>query len=271
MADAGDGIAIAAPRATIVAPETARYDDVVTADLEHRLHVPRLAVYAETSSTMDMAHTLAAAGAAAGTVVLADCQTAGRGRGGRAWRSAAGAGIWLTLIERPEDGRAVEVLALRVGVYAARILDHFAGSPVGLKWPNDLFLGTRKLGGVLIEARWQDGVPQWVAIGFGVNVRAPESMDPDAAGLVEGTRRVDVLAGLVPGLRAAAAARGSLTTDELTQFGQRDIAAGRMCVAPARGRVEGIAATGEIMIAQLGVARGYRSGSLVLAADQDDQ
>ena len=176
MGDDDDPVAIAAPPMTSVAPETQRYDDVDGADLVRLLCVPRVAVYGETASTMDVAHVLAAAGAPAGTIVLADRQTAGRGRGGRAWLSEAGAGIWLTLIERPEDGRAIEVLALRVGLYAARILDHYAGSPVGLKWPNDLLLGKRKLAGVLIEARWQDGALQWVAIGLGVNVRAPLSM-----------------------------------------------------------------------------------------------
>ena len=271
MGDDDDPVAIAAPPMTSVAPETQRYDDVDGADLVRLLCVPRVAVYGETASTMDVAHVLAAAGAPAGTIVLADRQTAGRGRGGRAWLSEAGAGIWLTLIERPEDGRAIEVLALRVGLYAARILDHYAGSPVGLKWPNDLLLGKRKLAGVLIEARWQDGALQWVAIGLGVNVRAPLSMVRDAAGLADGTRRLDVLAALVPRLRAAAAERGSLTTDELTEFARRDVAMGRSCVAPAHGQVEGIAATGEIVIAHGGVSRGYRSGSLVLTDDQEGQ
>ena len=123
---------------------------------------------------MDVAHALAAEGAPAGTVVLADHQSAGRGRGGRAWLSEAGAGIWLTLIERPQDVRADRGAGCSAsGCDAALALDRYAGGLVGLKWPNDLYLGGRKLAGVLIEARWQDGAPTWVAIGIGINVRVP--------------------------------------------------------------------------------------------------
>jgi BirA family biotin operon repressor/biotin-[acetyl-CoA-carboxylase] ligase len=216
---------------------------------------------------MDVAHTLAAAGAPAGTLVLADHQTAGRGRGGRSWQSEPGAGVWLTLLERPQDAHAVEVLALRAGIQVARALDRYAGGQVGLKWPNDLYLAGRKLAGVLIEARWQDGAPTWVAIGVGINVRVPVGFDGDAASLRAGTQRMDVIAAVIPELRAAAAMRGVLMNDELAEFAGRDIARGRACTAPAAGRVEGVAASGEILILQDGVAHGYRSGSLVLASE----
>jgi hypothetical protein len=73
------------------------------------------------------------------------------------------------------------------------------------------------------------------------------------------------LSRLIPELRAAATMRGVLTSQEVAQFAERDIARGRACTAPGVGRVEGIAASGEIMISHQGVARGYRSGSLVLA------
>jgi BirA family biotin operon repressor/biotin-[acetyl-CoA-carboxylase] ligase len=198
---------------------------------------------------------------------LADHQTAGRGRGGRAWQSEAGAGIWLTLIERPEDARAIEVLALRIGLGAAQSLDRFAGGTVGLKWPNDLYLRGRKLAGVLIEARWQDGAPMWVAIGIGINARVPASLRAEAASLETGVQRLDVLAGLIPELRAAAAMQGELATMEVARFAARDIARGRECTAPAAGRVEGVSASGDIVISHQGVARRYRSGSLVLAGE----
>jgi BirA family transcriptional regulator, biotin operon repressor / biotin---[acetyl-CoA-carboxylase] ligase len=220
---------------------------------------------------MDVAHALAAEGAPAGTVVLADHQTAGRGRGGRSWHSEAGAGIWLTLIERPQDAHAVEVLALRAGLRAALVLDRHAGGLIGLKWPNDLYLAGRKLAGMLIEARWQDGAPTWVAIGVGINVRVPASLRANAAGLEPGVDRTDILSVLIPELRAAAAMRGVLTADEVAEFSRRDIARGRECTAPGPGRVEGVAATGEIMILHEGVTRGYRSGSLVLAGEPEGQ
>jgi BirA family transcriptional regulator, biotin operon repressor / biotin---[acetyl-CoA-carboxylase] ligase len=272
MADAPSSVAAAASVATPaplahVLQGSSHYDGVSAEEVRHRLGVPRAAVFESLASTMDVAHAMAVDGAPPGTVVLADHQTAGRGRGGRAWQSEAGAGIWLTLIERPEDARAIEVLALRIGLHAAQSLDRSAGGTVGLKWPNDLYLRRRKLAGVLIEARWQDGAPIWVAIGIGINVRVPDSLRAEAAGIDAGVQRLDVLAGLVPELRAAAAMRGELTPLEVAQFAERDIARGRRCTAPAEGRVEGVSASGEIMISHQGVARGYRSGSLVLAGE----
>ena len=124
------------------------------------------------SSTLDVAHAIAAT-APAGTLIIADQQTAGRGTQGRRWTSSPGAGIWLALIERVADPRALEVLALRCGLYAAESLDGLASGSIGVKWPNDLYVGGRKLAGILIEIRWRGAVAEWVAIGFGLNVLAP--------------------------------------------------------------------------------------------------
>src|SRR4051812_42306663 len=113
----------------------------------------KLIEYDEVGSTLDVAHELAANGAEAGTLIVANAQTAGRGRMGRTWRSEPGAGLWITLIERPGDASALEVLSLRVGLALAPALDAFTDATVQLKWPNDLYLRGRKLGGILIEAR----------------------------------------------------------------------------------------------------------------------
>src|SRR5262245_11512084 len=110
----------------------------------------RLIEYDEVGSTLDVAHEMAADGAEAGTLIVAKAQTAGRGRMGRTWRSEPGAGIWLTLIERPADASALEVLSLRVGLAMAPVLDAFTDAPIQLKWPNDLYLRDRKLAGILI-------------------------------------------------------------------------------------------------------------------------
>lgn len=134
------------------------------------------------------------------TAVVAAIQTAGRGRRGRAWAAQAGdtltcsLGLPLRLDAVPGGGSA---LSLAVGLSLARSLDsalqkrHTSGHgpalpPIGLKWPNDLWLGQRKLGGILIEATPAPGLPEsregkegsrWVVIGVGINVRpghAPE-------------------------------------------------------------------------------------------------
>lgn len=216
-----------------------------------------------TTSTLDVAHRLAAQGAPAGTLVIADEQTAGRGRGGKSWESSPGAGLWLTLIERPADTSGLGVLSLRVGLAAAEALDRFAPEPIRLKWPNDLYIDQGKLGGILVEARWREQSVEWVAIGVGVNVEAPKNVET-AAGLEEGTDRLDVLGELVPAMVAAARAKGLLNADEMEEFDARDLARGRRCVEPAVGRVAGITSSGELLVAMADSVAPFRSGSLVL-------
>jgi len=216
-----------------------------------------------TTSTLDVAHRLAGQGAAAGTLVIANEQTAGRGRGGKSWQSSAGAGLWLTLIERPQDTSGIGVLSLRVGLAAAEALDRFAPEPIRLKWPNDLYIDRGKLGGVLVEARWREQSLEWIAIGVGVNVTRPEGV-PTAAALEPGTSRVDALIELIPALREAAVATGPLDDGELEEFNARDLARGKICLEPALGRVAGITATGELLVALADSVAPFRSGSLVL-------
>lgn len=103
-----------------------------------------------------------------GGLVTADAQTAGRGRRGRAWHSAPRASLYVTALLRPPAGASLGALGLAVGLGLSRGLP--AAAEVGLKWPNDLMAGGRKLGGVLCEARWTDGRAQ-IAAGFGINVR----------------------------------------------------------------------------------------------------
>ena len=171
--------------------------------------------------------------------------------------------MWLTLLERPGDVSGLEVLSLRVGLRSARALDRFAPEPVRLKWPNDLYVDEKKLGGILIEARWRERRLDWVAIGIGVNVLMPDDV-PIAGALDSGTHRVEVLGDLVPALREAAAATGPLTEIELIEWNARDMARGRQCIEPARGVVRGISPAGELLVALADSVARFRSGSLVL-------
>lgn len=253
-----------------MADETAvaSYDGVDAAALASALGVPRLDLRDVVGSTLDVAHSLAAQGAPAGTLVLADRQTTGRGRGGKSWASPAGVGIWLTLLERPHDAASLEVLSLRIGLRAAAVLDRYAPERVRLKWPNDLYVAGRKLAGVLVEARWRDDRAEWAAIGVGINVRTPADV-PAAAGLAAGARRVEILAELVPALRAAAFARGPLTERELAEFAARDIARGRAVVVPVPGMVRGIDERGALLVVRTdGTLAAARAGSLLFAEEQ---
>lgn len=240
-----------------------RYDDRSAAELEALLGVPRVELHASVTSTLDVAHAVAPS-APAGTLVLADEQTAGRGTHGRRWTSRAGAGVWLALVERPADVRALDVLSLRCGLFAAQALDDLATAPIAVKWPNDLYVGPRKLAGVLIETRWRGAAAEWVAIGFGLNVLAPPL--ETATGLARGRTRLDALVRLVPALRRAAASPGHLTGEELTQWRARDIARGRDCITPTRGTIEGVSLSGELLVRRPdGVLAGHRTGTLTFA------
>jgi BirA family biotin operon repressor/biotin-[acetyl-CoA-carboxylase] ligase len=176
---------------------------------------------------------------------------------GRVWRSEPGVGVWLTLVERPRDVAALDVLSLRIGLALSPVLDAFAAAPVRLKWPNDLYIGRRKLGGVLVEARWRDSAPEWAAIGVGVNVLVPDG-DEHAAGLASHATRSAVLSRIVPAMRAAAAKTGPLDRAEL------DAAAGRRCREPVAGLVRGIDASGALVVEIGSDVAIIRAGSLVL-------
>jgi BirA family biotin operon repressor/biotin-[acetyl-CoA-carboxylase] ligase len=240
-----------------------RFDGLNSRDLAEILDLPQVELLESTASTLDIAHNLADSGCPDGTLVIADHQSSGRGRSGGKWTSPHARGIWLTLIERPTDTEALEVLALRVGLRAARALDRFAAEPVRLKWPNDLYVEDRKLAGILIEARWRQGKLEWVAIGMGVNITAPDDM-PLAGSLDPGTRRIEVLEELVPSIRGAAKCAGVLRPIEMIEWNARDLARGRHCSEPARGVVEGISPAGELLVALADSVARFRSGSLVL-------
>jgi BirA family biotin operon repressor/biotin-[acetyl-CoA-carboxylase] ligase len=113
----------------------------------------------ETGSTNDRARALAAAGAPHGTLVTASEQTAGRGRQGRTWTAPPGRALLCSLLLRDYDA----LLPLRAGLAVADL----AGDAALVKWPNDVLLDGRKLAGILVEARPQDG---WAVLGIGVNV-----------------------------------------------------------------------------------------------------
>ncbi len=169
----------------------------------HRHH-PR------TGSTNDDAIAWAAEagdlGAGHGALVTADTQDAGRGRFGRTWHSPADAHVYASVVLRPEvaDGRWAG-LGLAVGVALRAGLSRWC-SEIGLKWPNDLVIGERKLAGILCEARWIGAAPQ-IVVGFGINVRAagwPEALRARAVTLEElggdGIERAAVLVAVLEAL-----------------------------------------------------------------------
>ncbi|MGI8617697.1 MAG: biotin--[acetyl-CoA-carboxylase] ligase [Gemmatimonadaceae bacterium] len=247
----------------VAAGDAGRYCGLSQSEVAALAGVPRALLFGQVSSTMDVAHHAAAQGAPAGTLVLAEQQLSGRGRGGRVWRSGPDAGIWLTLIERPWEGVPVELMSVRAGLALSAALDRFAAGPVGLKWPNDLHVHGRKLGGILVEARWRDGKAEWVALGVGINLAPPADL-VEATGLRAGVTAAEVLAVIVPALQRAVRLRGPLTAAELEGFARRDVATGKRCSEPAPGTVRGINERGELLVESTDGLTSHRSGSLVL-------
>lgn len=222
-----------------------------------------------TASTMDDVHARAREGAPAGLLVLADRQVAGRGRAGSRWTSEPGAGVWMTLLERPADASAVRVLSLRIGMAVARVLEPWVDGLVGVKWPNDVYVhgsagassarGAAKLAGILIEARWREQVVDWVAIGVGINLRAHGER---IASLRPGTLRTDVLRAVVPVVRAAVQGAGTLSARELEAWHARDISVGRQILEPFVGVVQGVTVDGGLSIVHDGASHVTHAGSI---------
>lgn len=233
--------------------------------------IARVFHYERVGSTMDVVHQLAADGAGAGTIVIAGEQLEGRGSRGRAWHSPPG-GLWLSALFRPPATGAIEVVSLRVGLAVAAAIESLVSRPIYLKWPNDLMLEERKLGGILCEARWQGGALGWVAAGVGLNVRnpIPEELSRVAVSLVQ--IQSDITLESV-GDRIAAALhkldlRGEhLSPPELDHFGRRDWLSGREIREPMIGKVAGVQRDGALLVrTPSGSDIPLRSGSVELAA-----
>jgi BirA family transcriptional regulator, biotin operon repressor / biotin---[acetyl-CoA-carboxylase] ligase len=237
-------------------------------EIARRLALPRVELFDEVGSTLDVAHERAAAGAPSGTLIVAEMQTAGRGRQGRTWQSERSAGVWLTLIERPTDRPALDVLSLRVGLAIVTALEPLIDEPLGLKWPNDVYRGGRKLAGILVEARWRGEELDWVAIGVGLNVKTPTGQSMAVGLEPTPVSRIDALYAIVPFIRRAAAALGGLLDDELEAFSARDIARGRRITAPVPGMVRGVDASGALVVDATGGPTLVRAGSIVMERDQ---
>ena len=142
----------------------------------------RIHYFNEVASTQRVAAEMADEGAASGTVVIAELQTAGRGRLGRSWHSPSGVNLYMTIILRPTRPLAeVSRLSLVAGVAAAEALETVAPGIVALKWPNDVWLNGRKAGGIIAEAVTDASQAlRCVLLGIGLNVNlALHDVPPD--------------------------------------------------------------------------------------------
>lgn len=194
-----------------------------------------------TDSTNERARELAAAGAPHGTLVTADEQSAGRGRQGRTWSAAPGEAVLLSVVLRSLD----ELLPLRAAVAVAESLP----MPAQIKWPNDIWIGGKKVSGILVEGRPQEG---WAVLGIGLNVATrtfPEELSEIATSLaLEGAAlsREDALEALLVSLDRVLDAPHA---DVLDAWRQRDALSGaEVAWNGGRGRAAGITDSGALRV-----------------------
>lgn len=127
--------------------------------------------FREVRSTNVVARVLAESGAAGGTIVVSEAQTAGRGRMGRQWMCPPGKGILMSMLLRPNIGlSSVPLLSLLGSVAVCETIRKVSGCTASIKWPNDILINGKKVCGILAESKSCQGVPEYVIMGIGLNV-----------------------------------------------------------------------------------------------------
>jgi BirA family biotin operon repressor/biotin-[acetyl-CoA-carboxylase] ligase len=143
-------------------------------------------------STNALARTWATQGAPEGTLVITEEQTAGRGRRGRSWVSPPGANLLFSVLLRPPmDGDRAFVLTMVLALAGLKAVKSVAGVKAMIKWPNDLYVGEKKLAGILTEFSVKGRQVDWAVLGMGMNVgwhpEVPEGSGAPATSLQEET------------------------------------------------------------------------------------
>jgi BirA family biotin operon repressor/biotin-[acetyl-CoA-carboxylase] ligase len=148
------------------------------ASLASTIFAGKLHFAPSTGSTNTDAMQAARAGAPEGSVFFADEQNAGRGRGDHAWDSPAGEGLYVSVLFRPRLALdRLRFLSFAAGLAAAHAIRETAGLTVDLRWPNDLLLGPKKVGGLLVESSTEGGNLAFAVVGVGINVHQ-RAFDP---------------------------------------------------------------------------------------------
>ena len=169
---------------------------VIEAALQTKKMGQLLYFYPETDTTNDRIRELALEGASEGTLAVAELQTAGRGRRGRAWQAPAESGIWMSLLLTPDiPPTQASVLTLLTGIALTEAIADATGMEAGIKWPNDILLNGKKLVGILTEMDCDMEHIHSVTVGMGINVNTktfPEDLQEIATSLyLESGREFD--------------------------------------------------------------------------------
>lgn len=215
----------------------------------------RLLIRESVESTNDEVRTLAQAGAPDGLIVLAERQTAGRGRRGTAWFSPTNESLAFSVLLRPTEPKALwPRLALAVGLAVTEAVESF-GLQAGIKWPNDVWIGQRKVAGILVEAG-----ADFAVVGIGLNVNSiefpPEVSEIATSLRIEASRdfsRAEVLRIIISKLALRRRQIGNDFDALISAIKLRCVLTGNRVTlttasGPRIGTVEGIAAGGELLL-----------------------
>jgi BirA family biotin operon repressor/biotin-[acetyl-CoA-carboxylase] ligase len=168
--------------------------DVLKRQLKGTLFGKHMYHFFKTDSTNRVALELGHAGEPEGTVIVAEEQTAGRGRAGHSWHSERAAGIYVTLLLRPKLAPVqAPVLTMMAGLSAHAAVEALTALAVDLKWPNDLMIRGKKAGGILTEMHADPGQVRFVVVGIGLNVnqeRFPSELTNIATSLRQETGKI---------------------------------------------------------------------------------
>lgn len=149
--------------------------------------------YKETSSTNDAAYQLAASGEKEGSVVIAESQTAGRGRMGRFWVSPKSKGAYFSIILRPDIlPKEVSSITLFSALSVAKTIREMAGLATFIKWPNDVLINDKKICGILTEMNAETDKINFVIIGIGININTKEELLPKGATSIMEARGAEI-------------------------------------------------------------------------------
>ena len=218
------------------------------------LDLPLVQLYATVTSTNDIARDLAEGGAPHLTLVIADHQTQGRGRGGKSWVSAPGSSLLCSLILRyhASGGAAPGAAPVRVGHAVADAIQHSARAETRVKWPNDIVIpGHGKVAGILCEgaARREDA---YLVAGIGINVHGPDGQYASVGGAADRpvSRAVLLTEVVVRCRQLADVVCTPLSDAELAAMRPRNVLLGQLVEAEngARGRALGIAPDGSLLV-----------------------
>jgi BirA family biotin operon repressor/biotin-[acetyl-CoA-carboxylase] ligase len=215
----------------------------------------RLLIRESAGSTNDEIRTLGQAAAADGLVLLAERQTAGRGRRGAAWFSPEGESLAFSILVRPDEPKALwPRLALAAGLAVAEAVESF-GEQAGIKWPNDVWIRQRKVAGILVEAG-----ADFAIVGIGINVKTCD-FPPDVSEIATSLRIESGREFPLPEVLAAIIRQFAMRRHQIGRDFDEILSAVRLrCVltgnpvslltahGPKTGVVEGLAPGGELLL-----------------------